>query len=98
MAMTAANVAAASGANLACFDVTSTANADTTVVVAHGFAFTPDAWIITPTIATAAAGSCYSIQTVTATNFTATKSTNAGSGPGGVVARYFVGRFHSIMD
>jgi hypothetical protein len=98
MAMSAANVAAASGANIRTFDITSTANADTDVVVAHGLSFTPDVYIICPTIATAAAGSCYSITTVGATNFTAVKSTNVGSGPGGVVARYYVGRFHSIID
>lgn len=98
MAISAANVAAASGANIRTFDVTSTANADTDVVVAHGLTFTPDLWVICPTIASAAAGSCYSITTVGATNFTAVKSTNAGSGPGGVVARYFVGRVHSIAD
>lgn len=98
MAISAANVAAASGFNIRTFDVTSTANADTDVVVAHGLTFTPDLWVICPTIATAALGSCYSITTVGATNFTAVKSTNVGSGPGGVVARYFVGRVHSLAD
>lgn len=98
MAISAANVAAATGANITCFDITSTANADTSVVVTHNLGFTPDFYLITPTIATAAAGSCYSITTIGATQFTAVKSTNAGSGPGGVVARYFVGRIHSLMD
>jgi len=98
MAISAANVAAASGANIRTFDVTSTATGDTDVVVAHGLTFTPDLWVICPTIATALLGSCYSITTVGATNFTAVKSTNVGSGPGGVVARYYVGRIHSLAD
>jgi len=98
MAISAPNVAAASGANIRTFDLTSTANADTDIVVAHGLGFTPDLWIICPTNPTALLGSCYSITTVGATNFTAVKSTNVGSGPGGVVARYFVGRIHSLAD
>lgn len=97
MAITAANVAAASGANIRTFDVTSTLAADAGVVVTHGLGFTPDLWVICPTIATAALGSCYSITTVGATDFTAVKSTNAGSNVG-VVARYYVGRIHSLAD
>lgn len=98
MAITAANVAASSGANIRTFDITSTADADTSVTVTHGLGFTPDFWIISPTLATAAAGTCFSITTVGATTFAAVKSTNAGSGPGGVVARYYVGRIHSIIQ
>ena len=98
MAISAANVAAASGANIRTFDVTSTLTADISVVVSHGLGFTPDLWVICPTNPTAALGSCYSITTVGATDFTAVKSTNAGSGPGGVVARYYVGRIHSLAD
>lgn len=95
MAVTAANVAASSGTNIRTFDVTFGADADTSLAIAHGLSFTPDLWLIAPTTVTAAAGSCYSITTVGATNFTAVKSTNAGSA--GLV-RYYVGRIHSVIQ
>jgi hypothetical protein len=101
MAITAPNVAASSGANIRCFDITSSGGDDATAglaLIAHGLTFTPTLYIATPTIATAAAGSCYSITNVTATTFDFVKSTNAGSGLAGILCRVYIGRWHSIAQ
>jgi len=100
MALTAPNVAAASGANIRTFDITSTGGDDavTSLTVAHGLGFTPTLLICTPTIPTLAVGTCYSITTVTATDFNFVKSTNAGSGAAGVLARVYVGRWMSAIQ
>lgn len=101
MALSAPNVAAASGANIRCFDITSTGGDDATAglaAIVHGCGFTPTLYICTPTIATAAAGSCYSITNVGATTFDFVKSTNAGSGLAGVLCRVYIGRWMSVIQ
>lgn len=101
MALTSANVAAASGTNIRTFDITGAGGDDATTGlpgIAHGLSFTPTLFLCTPAIATAAAGSCFSIRNVTATTFDFVKSTNAGSGPVGLIARIYIGRWHSIAQ
>jgi hypothetical protein len=101
MAITAPNVAASSGANIRTFDITSSGGDDATTglaAIVHGCGFTPTMYIVTPTIATAAAGTCYSITNVGATTFDFVKSTNVGSGLAGVLCRVYIGRWQSIVQ
>lgn len=101
MAITAPNVASASGINIRTFDITSSGGDDALTglaLIPHGLTFTPNMYICTPTIPTAAAGSCYSITNVNATTFDFVKSTNAGSGPLGVLCRVFIGRWMSVVQ
>jgi hypothetical protein len=101
MAITAPNVAAASGANIRTFDITSSGGDDAVTGLAaipHGLGFTPTLFIATPTIATAAAGTCYSITNAGATTFDFVKSTNVGSGLAGVLCRVYIGRWMSVVQ
>lgn len=95
MAFSSAAVAVPSGfrprANMAVFDITATADADTGGVVAHGLAQIPEVYWLVPLLAQAYT-SVWTITTVDATNVTLVKGTAATSGTANPQVRLFVQR------
>lgn len=99
MAFSSAAVAVPSGkrprANLAVFDITATADADTGGTVAHGLGEVPEVYWLVPLLA-AAYTAVWTITAVDATDVTLVKGTAATSGNADPQVRLFVERPQSI--
>jgi len=96
MAISSAPVAGTTG-NWRAFDITATADGDTTLNIAHGLGRAPTCWYIVPictdgTELAANAASSWNVQPagVTATNVQVRKSVLVGSGTANPQARLFV--------
>ena len=91
MAVTTAEVG--TGVDTRIFDVTATADADTTATIAHGMAAAPEIVILSGLTTGAAgfrlSGWCFAVD---ATNVTLTKSTAVGSGVAGAQVRCIIKR------
>lgn len=92
----AVNTVPASGLR-ATFDVTATADADTTHAIAHGLGVDPDLVILEP-LSSNAGLSLWFVPSHDATNVNITKGTGAGSGNASAQLRVHVIKLHSIQE
>jgi len=100
MAVTVAAVTQAAGYpprnQTSVWDITATADADTTATITHGLVGTPQDVQITPQLVAPALLSGWAVTGYSATQITLTKATTAGSGNAGVQVRVIVRVPHSI--
>lgn len=93
--MAVSNAAVFAGTDYKTFDVTATADADTTATIAHGFGAAPAEVSLRPLLANHYV-SQWTVSAVDATNITLTKGTGVGSGNAGAQVRVQARRPHSI--
>lgn len=95
--MAASVVVVRAGRYSAEFDVTMTADGDTTVDIAHGMGTTPQSVTIHPRQPSFYVGT-YTVGTIGATTVTINKVANAGSGNGSPALRVMVQLYHSLVQ